>query len=99
MLSQANILADRKRAIHNPTIDCPAFFHQSKVKLEQKNVFRANKMPRTLLGWPRDVRGNISKKVADKTYVRMLTDTKCNESHHLQQLPAITQIGIKNHHD
>ena len=78
MLSQANILADCKRAIHILTIDCPTFFHQSKVKPEQKIVFRANRMPKTLLGWPRDISGNVYKKVADRTYVTTLTDRELN---------------------
>ena len=99
MLSQADTLADYKRATHIPTIDCPAFFHQSKVKPEQKNIFRANRMPKTLLGWPRDVRDNTHKKVADRTYVTMLTDTGSNESHHLWQLSAFAQIRMKDSHD
>ena len=75
MLSQANILAGRKRATDIPTINCPAFFHQSRVKLGQKNVPRMNKIPRTLVGKPRDVRDNVRKKAVDKTYVTTLIDT------------------------
>ena len=76
MLSQANIFAGCKRATKILTINCPAFFHQSRVKLGQKNILRTNKIPRTLVGGPRDVRGNACKKAMDKAYVTMLIDTK-----------------------
>ena len=35
-------------------------------------------MLRTILGWPRDNTSNAHKKVADKTYVTMLTDSELN---------------------
>ena len=43
MPPQANIFAAIQRATHMVTIDCPKSFHQSKVKPEQKNTFRAIK--------------------------------------------------------
>ena len=61
MLSQANILAGRKKATEIPTINCPAFFHQSKLKLGQKNILKTNRIPRALVGGPRNVRGNARK--------------------------------------
>ena len=76
MLSQADIFAGRKRATDILTINCPAFFHQLRVKLGQKNVLRTNKIPRTLIGGPKNVRSNARKKAVNKTYATMLIDTK-----------------------
>ena len=51
-------------------------FYQSKIKPKQKNVFRANQIPKSLFERPRDIRGNARKKMAARTYITMLIDTE-----------------------